>query len=354
MFQEFWNDKRVLITGHTGFKGSWLSIWLKKLGAKVYGYSLEPNTKHGVYSIVNNRNILDGEAIADIRDYAKIYQFIVDNEIEVVFHLAAQPLVKAGYAFPLDTFSVNVMGLLQVLEATKMSGCVKAVINVTSDKCYKNVGWEWPYREIDELGGDDPYSASKACAEIVTECFRKSFLSPQNIAIASARAGNVIGGGDWAEDRLVPDFIRSYTNKKPFIIRNPKATRPWQHVIEPLAGYLMLGEKLLSMPDVYSTAWNFGPENKSVKTVAEISNLMVDIFDAGEWIHQKQDNLSEAQKLSLDSSKSKNLLPWKPIWDVEKAMELTLEWYNGYMKNENLEDITIKQLELYEEEYSNS
>ena len=283
MFEEFYSGKRVLVTGHTGFKGSWLTLWLTIMGAKVLGYALEPNTDPSLFNVLNLQKDID-HVIGDIRDFEKLREVITEFKPEIVFHLAAQPLVRLSYREPRLTYETNVMGTVNLLEAIRQTKSVRAVVNVTSDKCYENKEWVWGYREIDPMGGYDPYSSSKGCSELITAAYRNSYFKNTEAAVASARAGNVIGGGDWAEDRLIPDIVRSLSQGKQIIIRNPKATRPWQHVLEPLSGYLLLGKLLYEKGQEFAEAWNFGPSDSSVMTVEEIVKKSIEIWGSGSYI----------------------------------------------------------------------
>ena len=267
MNQSFWNGKRVFLTGHTGFKGGWLSLWLAEMGAQVHGYALEPPTKPSFFTTTGLARRMTASVISDIREAKALDQAMQTARPEVVFHLAAQPLVRHAYSNPVETYTVNVMGTVNLLEAVRCTPGVKAVVIITTDKCYENREWPWPYRENDSLGGIDPYSSSKACVELVTSTWRRSYLNTTGVYLASGRAGNVIGGGDWAADRLMPDFLRALDSGEPLVVRSPLATRPWQHVLEPLAGYLQLAEKLYSDGDAWTEAWNFGPDEADARTV---------------------------------------------------------------------------------------
>ena len=329
----FWRNRRIFITGHTGFKGSWLAFWLRKLGADVYGYALEPPTRPSHYELLK----LDiNSTIGDIRDIDKLKQAMSTARPEIVFHLAAQPLVRLSYREPVNTFTTNVIGTLNVFEACRNSSSVRAVINVTSDKCYENRELDIPYREGDPMGGHDPYSASKACSEILTNSYRRSFFSggENSILLASCRAGNVIGGGDWASDRLIPDIMRAANDGKPACIRNPKSIRPWQHVLEPLAGYMLLGQKLFEGEKEFAEAWNFGPRIEDMLSVEDLakearrhwSKVDYSIFSNDKAPH-------EAKLLKLDCSKTREILEWNPAWDSRKALKMTVNWYRNYYEN---------------------
>jgi CDP-glucose 4,6-dehydratase len=344
----FWKDKRVLVTGHTGFKGGWLSLWLQKLGAQVIGYSLEPNTSNNLFTIAAvGQNMVS--VIGDIKDGMALEQIVKEHKPEIVFHLAAQPLVRISYTNPIDTFAVNVMGTVNVLNAARMSESIKAVVNITTDKCYENLEWDWPYRETDRLGGYDPYSSSKACSELITESYRKSFLAEQRIHVATVRAGNVIGGGDWSADRLIPDLIDSILVGRLPKIRNPYAVRPWQHVLEPLQGYLTLGEKLYSDEGLYASAWNFGSGEESTLTVGEVTDRTLKLWGSDlAWEYDKAEHPHEAQILKLDSSKARNKLKWKPRLSVYDALKWTIDWYKQFEEKQPMRDFTLQQIEAYE------
>ena len=348
MRREFWMGKRVFLTGHTGFKGGWLSLWLSNLGAEVYGYSLCAQNADGIYNVAKISDCMVRETIADIRDSDKLRQALLVAQPEIIIHMAAQPLVRKSYTDPLETFSVNVMGLLCLLEAVRSVESVSAFLNITTDKCYENNEGIWPYRENDKLGGKDPYSASKACAELLSACYRQSYLEKQGVAIATARAGNVIGGGDQSEDRLIPDFLRAADQKIPLVLRNPAATRPWQHVLEPLSGYLTLGERLIESELDYSEPWNFGPLPQDVRSVQNILQLLVDFYKCGSWQLEQGTQPYEAQTLSLDSTKSKVKLGWTPKWSINKALCKTLDWHTDWRNGCDMARITINQIKEYE------
>ncbi len=344
-----YKGKKVFITGHTGFKGSWLCLWLKKLGSEVCGYSLAPNTNPSMFLCLDIENKIDKSVTGDILDKNLLEKSINDFKPDIVFHLAAQPLVRKSYKEPFLTYNTNVMGTLNVLEAAKVCNNVKAFVNVTTDKCYENKNQRDGYVEEDTLGGYDMYSSSKACSEILSSSFRSSFLSDDGYLLATARAGNVIGGGDWAEDRLIPDCVRSIENNKKIELRNPYATRPWQHVLEPLSGYLLLGSKLLENKKDFAASFNFGPEEESVHSVYDVVNKVIQYYKKGEIVVNKKDNLHEASLLSLNINKAKDILKWRPAYNYEKAIEETVNWYKKfYEKSQNMYDYSITQIEDYE------
>lgn len=334
MFEEFYSGKKVLVTGHTGFKGSWLTLWLTMMGAKVLGYALEPNTDPSLFNVLNLHKDID-HVISDIRDFEKLREVITEFKPEIVFHLAAQPLVRLSYREPRLTYETNMMGTVNLLEAIRQTKSVRAVVNVTSDKCYENKEWVWGYREIDPMGGYDPYSSSKGCSELITAAYRNSYFKNTETAIASARAGNVIGGGDWAEDRLIPDIVRSLSQGKQIIIRNPKATRPWQHVLEPLSGYLLLGKLLYEKGQKFAEAWNFGPSDSSVMTVEEIVKKSIEIWGSGSYVVDSSEQPHEANLLKLDVSKAEWKLGWHSKIDTKEAIMSTIDWYLKFETQQN-------------------
>lgn len=348
MFQNVFSNKKILITGDTGFKGSWLAIWLYQLGAEVYGYALPPKNDYDNYVLCGldkKINHLDG----DIRDMENLQNYFKTVNPDFAFHLAAQPLVLESYKNPHYTFETNILGTVNFFEAVRNTPNVKAALNITSDKCYKNNEWVWGYRENDPMGGIDPYSASKGCSELVTTSYLNSFFTNNSdCAIASARAGNVIGGGDWAEDRIVPDYFRSILNKKNLIIRNPKATRPWQHVLEPLSGYLLLASKLFLDGYKFSGGWNFGPTDTSTFKVSELVNSIKRFLGQGEVVFvDNPEKPHEANMLKLDISKSSLNLKWKPVLNFDQLIEFTVNGYKAQLNNENLFEDRIKQIDAY-------
>ncbi|WP_336636197.1 CDP-glucose 4,6-dehydratase [Lysinibacillus fusiformis] len=348
----FWKNKKVFLTGHTGFKGSWLSIWLHSMGANVTGYALQPPTKPSLFEVAGVNKLIHS-VIGDIRDRNFLEKTLLQADPEIVIHMAAQPLVRESYKDPVDTYSTNVMGTVHLFESIRKCTSVKAIINVTTDKCYENKEWTWGYRENEQLGGYDPYSNSKACSELVTASYRSSFFNPANydnhgVAVASARAGNVIGGGDWAKDRLIPDCINSLEKNETIIIRNPHAIRPWQHVLEPLSGYLLLAEKLYNYGPKYADAWNFGPNDEDAKQVEWIVQKMTEEWDGpAQYKVERETLLHEANYLKLDCSKAKILLGWQPRWCLKMTIEKIVEWTNQYQLGKNMLDVCLQQLELY-------
>ena len=345
--------KKILITGHTGFKGSWLTLWLIKLGAKVIGYSLEPPTKPSLFEILNLKEKIV-HIIGDIRDEEKLKNIFKKYKPEIVFHLAAQSLVRFSYKEPKLTYETNVMGTLNILEAIRETKSVRVVIIVTSDKCYENKEWVYGYRENDPLGGYDPYSSSKACAELVVEAYRNSFFNPKNygkghqVALATVRAGNVIGGGDWQVDRLIPDCVKALSKGKPIKIRNPNAIRPWQHVLEPLGGYLLLAQKMWEEPTKYCEAWNFGPYEKDIATVKEIVEKVINLWGKGKYEVESDTQFHEAGLLRLDISKAMIKLGWYPKWNLDIALEKTIKWYKMFYKGkEDMLRYSLQEIKSY-------
>lgn len=344
----FWNEKKILITGHTGFKGSWLSLWLQHLGANLVGFALPPPTMPNMFTVTDTaKNMLS--ILGDIRYFSEIHEVIDQHRPEIIFHMAAQPLVRYSYENPLETYTTNVIGTANLLEAVRQTDSVKVIVNVTTDKCYENKEWHWSYRENERLGGHDPYSNSKACAEMVTSAYRDSYLKQRNIGLATARAGNVIGGGDWAQDRLIPDLIRGNISNKPVTIRYPHALRPWQHVLEPLSAYLQLAEKLYGNPDQFSEAWNFGPNEDDVKPVSWIADYITNLSGnkGTGWILEKTPQPHEASFLKLDCSKAKAKLGWQPRWNLEKGLKETASWYQAFESKENMREVTLMQIKNF-------
>jgi CDP-glucose 4,6-dehydratase len=347
-FGNLYKGKKVLITGHTGFKGSWLAIWLKSLGADVYGYALPPYGKMDNFvtaRLSDHMHHMEG----DVRDGVKLKRYFQEVQPDLAFHLAAQPLVLLSYQNPVDTFNTNVMGVVNFFEAIRATSSVKAAVNVTTDKCYDNKEWVWGYRENDPMGGKDPYSASKGCSELVTNSYLESFFGTEvSCNIASARAGNVIGGGDWAMDRIIPDYFRAYMQNEKLEIRNPYATRPWQHVLEPLSGYLALGAALMTHGGEYSGGWNFGPEDLDNYSVKELIDKMLQIEDKGGYIiPENHEKLHEAVLLKLDISKAVMKLKWKPVLSFDETVEFTLDGYKDDLNGHELYSKRETQIAMY-------
>lgn len=348
-----WRGRRVFLTGHTGFKGSWLALWLSRLGAQIRGYALDPCTEPNIFNLASVGAVVE-DVRGDIRDYARLEASMTQFAPEVVFHLAAQPIVRRSYADPIGTYGTNIMGTVHVLEAVRKTPSVRAVVCVTTDKCYQNQEWIWPYRESDPLGGYDPYASSKACAEIVSAAYRSSFfpadrLHEHHVALATARAGNVIGGGDWSEDRLIPDLVRGFTSGQPVLIRRPNAIRPWQHVLESLRGYMMLAHELLSQHARFASSYNFGPSDDDVWPVERIATKLVDLWGNGaSWIRDSVPSVHEDHVLRLDASKARLELGWKPRLGIEAALEWTMAWYRAWNQDDNMADFTWKQIAEYE------
>lgn len=346
MWKETYNGKRILITGHTGFKGGWLTLWLQMMGAQICGYALKPNTHPALFDVAQ---VQDGiqNVFGDILDREKLNKTFQDFQPEIVFHLAAQPLVRLSYAEPVLTYETNVIGTLNVLEAARKCGSVKAFVNVTTDKCYENKEVARGYREDEPMGGYDMYSSSKGCVEILSSSYRRSFLQ-DGYAMATARAGNVIGGGDWAADRLIPDCVRSIEKGLEIEIRNPAATRPWQHVLEPLSGYLLLGHLLYTQGKQYAEGFNLGPNPDSVLTVAEVAEMVVKEYGKGSVKVHKRDDLHEANLLMLDISKAARVLGWTPTYTAQQAIAETVAWYKRFYQGEAMRAFTLQQIEKYE------
>lgn len=348
MVRDFWKGRRVFLTGHTGFKGGWLALWLADMGAEVHAYALAAPTNPSFWSVCNIAEEIATSTIADIRNPAALCNAMKQARPEIVFHLAAQPLVRYSYAEPVETYEVNVMGTVNLFESVRQTSEVRAVVNVTSDKCYENREWLWAYREDEALGGYDPYSSSKGCAELATAAYRKSFLNAKGIHVASARAGNVIGGGDWAVDRLIPDCLRAFDLGGAVTIRSPKSTRPWQHVLEPLCGYLTLAERLSTQGHDFAEAWNFGPDESDARPVEWIVGHLCALIPGARWRQDDAAHPHEASVLKLDSSKARTRLGWRPRWDLETALRKTVEWHQGWRRGEDMRKSSLSQIRAYE------
>ena len=346
--KNFWKGKKVFLTGHTGFKGSWLSLWLQDMGVLVKGYSLEVNTNPALFTHANVAAEMQSE-IGDIRNLEQLTESMVSFSPDILIHMAAQPLVRLSYQEPVDTYTTNVIGTVNVLEAARKCPNLKAIVSVTTDKCYENKEWEWGYRENEPMGGHDPYSSSKGCAELVTSAYRRSFFSSEGTAsLASARAGNVIGGGDWAEDRLIPDILRAFEKSEPVVIRNPLSTRPWQHVLEPLSGYLVLAQELFLNGDNFAEGWNFGPKEEDCKPVSWILDKMVTYWgNNASWNLDKNNNPHEAGFLKLDCSKASNRLKWNPKWNLQFTLKSIVDWHQLYSNGGDLKKQCLKEINTY-------
>lgn len=349
----FWKNKRVYLTGHTGFKGSWMSLWLTSLGAQVKGYALEPATTPCLFDEARVAEKLLSE-IGDIRDLAQLRASIIEFNPDILIHMAAQPLVRQSYKEPIETYETNVMGTVKVLEAARACPNLKAIISVTTDKCYENKEWPWGYREEEAMGGHDPYSSSKGCAELVTSSYRRSFLQEQGIGVASARAGNVIGGGDWSDERLIPDILYAFEKGHPVVIRNPKSTRPWQHVLEPLSGYLVLAQNLYEMPEHYAEGWNFGPKDDDAKPVDWILERMIEQWKGdASWKLDDKIHPHEAGFLKLDISKAKSRLNWKPTWHLELTLKRIIQWHKAWLNKDDMQRICLDEINEYMKDMKN-
>ena len=344
----FWKNKTVLITGHTGFKGGWLALWLNSLGAQVHGYALSPSTSPSFFVSANIESLLASHTIADIRDESMLQKTIKLVRPDIVFHLAAQPLVRQSYIDPVETYTTNVMGTINLFEAIRKISSAKALVNVTTDKCYENNGSSKPFVEGDSMGGYDPYASSKGCSELITSSYRQSFLADKGVGIASARAGNVIGGGDWSADRLIPDFLKAIDCGEKLVIRSPSAIRPWQYVLEPLKGYLLLAERLTKEGQSFSEAWNFGPADKDVKNVEYIIKKLINAFPEAKWVQSISPQPYEAPYLTLDSTKANRRLNWQPRWSLEKALDAIVAWHVAWRNGDNMQLFSLAQINEYE------
>ena len=354
MNPQFWLGKKIFLTGHTGFKGSWLSLWLTQLGARVTGYALNPPTDPSLFKVAGVAQDIVS-IIADIRDGAALAAAMREASPDIVIHMAAQPLVRRSYVDPVETYGVNVMGTVNLFEAVRHTPSVRSVVNVTTDKCYENKEWVWGYRENEPMGGYDPYSSSKGCAELVTSAYRNSFFpdarhAEHHVALASARAGNVIGGGDWAQDRLIPDILAAFAKGEPVVIRNPSATRPWQHVLEPLRGYLALAEKLFTEGPVFAEGWNFGPYGDDAKPVQWIVGELAKKWGSGaRWETSGGEHPHEANYLKLDISKADHRLGWRPVLRLHEALDLIVEWSQARQRGQDVRALTLSQIAAYQE-----
>jgi len=354
MNPSFWRGKKVFLTGHTGFKGSWLSLWLQQLGAQVTGYALQPPTNHSLFEVARVEQYMTS-IISDIRDSTMLTNAMRQAAPDIVIHMAAQPLVRRSYVDPIETYSTNVMGTMYLLEAVRQTPSVRAVVNVTTDKCYENKEWVWGYRENEPMGGFDPYSSSKGCAELVTAAYRNSFFntakySEHQVALATARAGNVIGGGDWAEDRLIPDILRAIEAGQSVNIRNPHATRPWQHVLEPLNGYLALAEKLYTDGAAFAEAFNFGPAEEDAKPVQWIVEQLTQQWgDGANWKLDQAEHPHEAHYLKLDCSKAKIRLDWRPRWTLGQALKNIIVWHKAHQCGDDMRELSLRQIAAFQE-----
>lgn len=346
----FWKGKKVFLTGHTGFKGSWLSLWFASMGAKVVGYALAPNTTPNLFDVLAINSLIEKSHIADIRDLASLQKSMSETKPDIVIHMAAQPLVRYSYANPVETYATNVMGTIHVLESTRTIDSVRATVVITTDKCYENKEWVWGYRENEPMGGFDPYSNSKGCAELVTSAYRQSYFSGPNSInkVASARAGNVIGGGDWSDDRLIPDAIKAFEANKPLMIRNPLATRPWQHVLEPLSGYLILAQALYEQGSAFASGWNFGPCDEDNRSVQDVAQLIISNWgETARWEKEGSEQPHEANLLKLDCSKAHTQLGWIPKWNLECAAQKIVQWHKAYQAEERMQEFSLAQINHY-------
>ncbi len=350
--QEFWRGKRVFLTGHTGFKGSWLALWLSSLGAQVKGYALNPPTSPSLFNELKVDRVIDSQ-IGDIRDQETLHVSMTLFNPDILIHMAAQPLVRYSYDAPIETYEVNVIGTAKVLEVARSCTNLKAILNITTDKCYENDERPQGYKEEDSMGGYDPYSSSKGCAELVASAYRRSFLHDQGVGLASVRAGNVIGGGDWADDRLIPDILRSFEKNEPVLIRNPKATRPWQHVLVPLSGYLVLTQKLFNNQEKYAEGWNFGPNEQDAKPVDWILDKMISKWPNSSWEIDKSASPHEADFLKLDISKAGSKLGWKPIWELSHTIDKIIDWHKAWLNKEDMQAACLAEIEEYTKDMNN-
>ena len=351
--REFWESKRVLLTGHTGFKGSWLALWLRELGAEVTGFALDPSTEPSLFELARVGSDIK-DVRGDLRDLGALLEVVADAQPEIVLHLAAQPLVREAYRDPLGTYSSNVIGTLNLLEAIRQVGGVRSVVLVTTDKVYANQEWPWPYRENEALGGHDPYSSSKACCELLAQSYAASFFPParhseHGLALATARAGNVLGGGDFAAERLIPDVLKAWSAGEPVTLRYPQAVRPWQHALEPLAGYLLLAHRLYTQGPEFAGAWNFGPNEGDMCSVGDVVTHLSRQWSDAPGVQVEASELHEAGVLRLDSGRARQLLGWRTRWSLRECLEHTLQWHLAWKRGDDLRAVTIDQLNLYAE-----
>lgn len=347
--RDFWKGKKVFLTGHSGFKGSWLSLWLQSMDCDLKGYSLKPNTKPSLYELASVGEDMETQ-FGDIRDLDNLSDSMNRFQPEIIIHLAAQPLVRESYQNPIETYGTNVMGTVNILEASRYCKSLKAILVITTDKCYENKEWDWGYREYEPMGGYDPYSSSKGCAELIVASYRRSFFNKLGISVATARAGNVIGGGDWSTDRLVPDILKAFSESESVRIRNPKAIRPWQHVLECLSGYLILCEHLYSYGDKYAQAWNFGPNDTECVSVESIINKISEYWgEDTSWDIDSSSQPHEANFLKLDCSKAKNKLNWAPRWNLDEALKSIVEWQKAYLSSEDLKVKTLNEIKKFQQ-----
>lgn len=350
---DFWKGRRVFLTGHTGFKGAWLSLWLQALGADVHGLALPPPTTPSLFDAVGAAHGMSSR-IGDIRDAGTVADAMSECDPEIVLHMAAQPLVRFSYEQPVETYATNVMGTVHVLEAARRLSSVRAIVNVTTDKCYENREWVWGYRENEPMGGADPYSSSKGCSELISSAYRSSYFNPADygknhrVALATARAGNVIGGGDWAADRLIPDILRAFETGQSVAIRNPRATRPWQHVLEPLSGYLLLAEGLYTQGTAVAEPFNFGPDESDVRPVQWIVERMAQMWDGpATWHCDRDTHPHEAHHLKLDCAKAKAKLRWQPRWSLEEALAHVVRWHQDWLRQHDMRELCLRQISSY-------